>query len=86
MRNPGGHVRITSPDGIREADSFTCRHCGAIRIVRAKERPENLGGLCRLCMGLVCPACVALARCDPLERKLERAEAAYEARRSYGMI
>jgi hypothetical protein len=36
-------------------------------------------------MGMICPDCVGAMRCDPLERKLERAEAAYEARRSYGL-
>jgi hypothetical protein len=85
MRRPGGYARISGPDGIEERDSFTCCHCGAVRLVMPRERPEDIGGLCRLCMGMICPACVGAMRCDPLEKKLQRAEAAYEARRSYGL-
>lgn len=85
MRRAGGFVRITGPDRTDEADSFTCKHCGCVKIVKAKQRPEDIGGLCKMCMGMICADCVKLMRCDPLEKKLERAEASYHARRSYGI-
>ena len=86
MRKPGGYATINDPEsGIEEMDAFTCRHCCRITHVRASQRPEDLGGLCKLCMGLICTRCVG-EPCDVIERKLERAEASYRARRSYGMV
>ncbi len=72
-------------EGVTEFDSFTCGHCGNVRHVRAKERPEDTGGLCKQCMKLICPHCLATGRCDPLEKKLERAERRDAALRSYGL-
>jgi hypothetical protein len=72
MRNAGGYAFIVNPtpgkirldggrvdmacEGITEYDSFTCGHCNCVRHVRARERPEDLGGLCKSCMKLICPA------------------------------
>jgi hypothetical protein len=74
MRRPGGYLVVAGAAGVAEADTFTCRHCQRVRLVRPKERPEDLGGLCRVCMGLVCPDCAGGA-CVPFERRLEMAEA-----------
>lgn len=71
--------------GTNEYDTFSCGHCNAIRHVRAKERPEDTGGLCKQCMKLICPHCLNTGRCDPLEKKLEMAERRDMALRSYGL-
>lgn len=86
MRNPGGYAIICEPGKSNlEFDTFSCRHCNRVIHVKAGARAEDLGGLCKICMGLICSACVDLGTCDPLEAKLARAEARYEALRSYGM-
>lgn len=85
MRKPGGALICTSPEGEKVRDTFTCGHCGGMVVVGEKERAEDIGGLCKLCMRLICAACVDRGLCDPFERKLERAEAAYHARRSYDL-
>lgn len=87
MRSPGGILICTSVDGAAvEHDTFTCAHCGAIVRVEHRASPEDMGGRCGVCDKLICPRCVKLGRCDPLEEKLKRAESSYEARRSYGLI
>lgn len=72
-------------EGVIEFDSFTCGHCGTVRHVRAKERPEDTGGLCKQCMKLICPHCLNTGRCDPLEKKIEEMEKRNMALRSYGL-
>jgi hypothetical protein len=73
MRRPGGYLQSVGPNGAAAADTFSCRHCQRIVVVRPKERPEDIGGLCRLCMGLVCAGCSG-GRCTPFERRLEAQE------------
>lgn len=86
MRRAGGYAYTFDVGGIRqEADSFTCAHCNRIVIVKPKCDPMDLGGMCRICDKMICPTCVDLGKCDPLEKKLEREEAKYRALRSYGM-
>jgi hypothetical protein len=85
MRNPGGYATWTGPDGMREADTFTCAHCNKIVHVKPLAPADELGGFCRNCMKAVCPACTDKG-CTPFERRLEDWEAAYHARRSYGVI
>ena len=83
MRNAQGYACITDPDhGIREADTFTCFHCNSINHVKAKADPSELGGLCKVCMKLICPRCVGQT-CVPFMKRIEREEARYHARRSY---
>lgn len=80
--------RLARPEDAREKtelDTFTCGHCGRLRHVRAKERPEDTGGLCKQCMSLICPHCLNSGRCDPLEKKLQRQEQRDSVLRSYGM-
>lgn len=99
MRNAGGYAFIVNPtpgkirldggrveavcEGITEYDSFTCGHCNSIRHVRARERPEDLGGLCKSCMKLICPACVGQG-CTPLEKRIGAMEQRDYLRRSNG--
>ena len=86
MRRAGGYAYTFDVGGIRqEADSFTCFHCNRVVIVKPKCDPCDLGGMCRICEKMICPACVDLGKCDPLEKKLERAEAKDRALRSYGL-
>lgn len=83
MRNPSGYATFTT-DGVitKERDTFTCFHCNRIVHVKPKCDPADLGALCKVCMRLVCPRCSDKG-CIPFEKKLERAEARYHARRSY---
>lgn len=85
MRNPGGWACVSSPDGTRDYNTFTCGHCNLIVIVRSKQDPANLGGLCKACMALICPRCVAKGTCTPFEKQLEAWEAKEIALRSYGV-
>jgi hypothetical protein len=59
---------------VQEKDSFTCFHCGTVHFVKPFQKPEEYGGICFVCKQLVCPGCVKLGKCDPLERKLARYE------------
>ena len=79
MRQAQGYSIITGPGpGAGEMDSFTCAHCNRVRMVKAGERAEDLGGICHLCgdkhrPSFVCEQCVGKG-CDPFEKKLERWE------------
>ena len=85
MRKPQGYAILFDAGGIHnEADSFTCGHCNAITLVKPKMDPTELGGLCKCCMRMICKRCVGQP-CDVIEKKLERMEASYHARRSYGL-
>lgn len=86
MRNPGGYAVWTEADGgIVERDSFTCRHCQFVVFVPPRTDPANLGGLCKQCMGLICPKCVAQGTCTPFEKALEKMEAKDRFLRSAGL-
>lgn len=84
MLRPGGYATLTSPDGLKEADTFTCGHCNAIRHVKAGQDPASIGGLCKCCMELICERCVG-EECVPLMKRIEQEEKRYEALRSYGL-
>lgn len=85
MRNPGGQFVCSSPDAVQEFDTFTCGHCNKVKMVQHKQRPEDIGGVCKMCMKLICEHCVNTGACDPFEEKLKREEAKYHALRSYGV-
>ena len=86
MRKPGGYGVLTDPAKGRaqEHDTFTCKHCSTIVRVKPLEPPENMGGLCKVCMSLICPQCVGKT-CHPWEEKLRMMEAKTAALRSYGL-
>ena len=75
MLRPQGYACIAEPNttGI-ELDTFSCGHCNRVRHVKPKQDPTEVGGLCKTCMRLICPACVNRGHCDPLEEKIERLE------------
>lgn len=64
---------LFGPDGKQEHATFTCAHCNAVRRVKPFCDPADLGGLCKVCMGVICEQCVSRG-CDPLEEKLKRVE------------
>lgn len=80
MRNAQGYARITSPEGVSECDTFTCFHCQRLTHVKPKCDPAELGGLCKVCMKLICSNCVGKS-CTPFLKTIERMEARYHARR-----
>ena len=85
MLRPGGYACIADPVfGRRELDTFTCAHCNRITHVKPEQRPEDIGGLCKVCMGLICPMCVGRA-CVPFLKKLDQMEARARALRSHGI-
>jgi len=75
-----GYATLTTPEGVRECDTFTCAHCQNIRRVAPFCDPADLGGLCKTCMGVICEKCVG-GVCDPIMKKIERQEKAAQARR-----
>lgn len=86
MRKPGGYAVWTDADGqVKETDTFTCHHCQFVVFVPARTDPANLGGLCKQCMGLICPTCVAKGICTPFEKALEQMEARGRFLRSAGL-
>ena len=71
---PQGEGTIFYEDGkVEQHSTITCKHCQRIVIVKARQRPEDVGGFCTLCSGLICPNCVGKG-CDTFEAKLERLE------------
>lgn len=83
MRKPQGYSQITgrglvglTDPGLaslhrdKECDTFTCKHCNTIVFVPPLTDPANMGGLCKICMGLICPACCDKG-CSPFEAQLE---------------
>jgi hypothetical protein len=75
MLRPGGYACISDPDaGVTEFDTTTCAHCNRITHIKAGQRPEDIGGLCKQCMGLICPKCVGQP-CVPFLKRLDEMEA-----------
>ena len=84
MLRPGGYAHIFDGDGTqREFDTITCFHCNRMKHVKPYCDPADLGGLCKVCMKLVCAKCVG-KRCVPFEKRLEKVEARARALMSYG--
>lgn len=97
MRNPGGYGQIIcdgSPSRAvafdefgrvvaQETDTFTCGHCNKVVFVPTRADPANIGGMCKQCMSLVCPICVNVGNCTPLEKKIQEMERRAATLRSY---
>lgn len=97
---PQGFAEVVSPDGGRinldrfqcdelragtnRYDSMTCNHCNRITHIKPKMDPAEMGGLCKICMKLICKYCLDQG-CLPFEKKLEMIEKKEIALRSYGM-
>ena len=86
MRNSGGVLIASDPDGgVREQDTFTCVHCQKVSGVQPMQKPEEIGGLCKQCMGLICASCAGEGTCRPWEEQMDEREAKANALRSYGL-
>lgn len=85
MRRPQGYACISEPEQNKEFDTFSCGHCNCIKHVKPMQRAEDMGGLCKQCMKLICGPCLNLGTCDPLEKQIERMEARDHTLRSYGL-
>ena len=76
MLRAGNYSITVYPDRPpKEEDSFTCGHCQKVTFVKPGQRADDLGGLCKVCMNLICPECVDLMICEPFEEKLKKSEA-----------
>ncbi len=78
MRNPGGVGVITDPNvaaPYQECDTFTCGHCQYVVFVPVRQNPEDIGGLCKQCMVLICPKCVDRMVCVTWEQMIAMQEA-----------
>ena len=74
MLRSSGLLETFSPYGNQKADTFTCKHCNRIVVVKPFADPADMGGRCTCCDGLICKNCVGKG-CDPMEEKLNRMEA-----------
>lgn len=76
MRKPGGYAVIDDwMTGRRECDTFTCSHCQQVVAVKPTMKVDEIGDICHGCMKMICRRCVVMRTCDPIDKKLERAEA-----------
>ena len=76
MQKANNYSIITQPGAASvEQDSYTCYHCNKVVFVKPKQKGEDVGGICKLCMQLICPSCTDKGVCDPFEEKLKREEA-----------
>ena len=74
MLRPGGYLHSFGGDlPEQENDTFTCKHCNRVVIVKLRCDPADMGGRCFNCDGLICPRCVGKG-CTPFEKRLEQIE------------
>ena len=65
--SPKGYITISGPDGVIEADTLQCVHCGGHW--RVEPGSGKIRGFCTNCNGPVCgPGC---EKCVPIEKQLE---------------
>jgi hypothetical protein len=83
--HPSGHGTESGPDGTHHEDFYVCCHCQRGTVVSPREDPANLGGLCKVCMRMICTRCVSKGGCDPWEEQMERMEARQRFLRSAGL-
>ena len=81
--NLDGFQCVETREGYNEFDTLACGHCNRVVHVLARQRPEDIGGLCKQCMRCICPQCVGEGRCFPLEKRIEEWEEAGRRRRMY---
>jgi hypothetical protein len=85
QRSASGRGAESGPDGTEYEDFFVCFHCQYTTFVQPKEDPANLGGLCKICMKLICAKCVAKNTCTPWEKRMEKMEARQRFLNSAGL-
>lgn len=95
MRNPSAFTFETdlATGNVKEGETYQCKHCQRHTHIKPFQRPEDIGGLCRRCMKVMCPRCSDLAAkgaaCIPFEQRhveeIERGIERQRALRSYGL-
>ncbi len=87
MRRANNYSTLTDPSGVLERDGYTCNHCTCIVHVQPRQRPEDLGGLCKVCMELLCPLCyrrrMAGEVCQTWEAQMDKMEASARFNREF---
>jgi ribosomal protein S27E len=84
VRDPGGWLQETFRNGtVVEHDTYACRHCGHQTIVPHSARTVAVPR-CTICGKRICRQCVGKG-CYPLEKQIERIEAADRLRREMGL-
>ena len=87
MRSPHGYAVVTEEGRTKEEfDTVTCFHCNALFRVAPASDPADIGGLCKLCMQLVCGPCADKGQCTPWEKQMEEIEARDRFLRSAGLL
>ena len=92
MRIANNYSTLTDPMyGVVERDGFVCNHCQKIVTVMPLQPAEDMGGLCKVCDGLICPKCYddRMAKgitCVTWEAQLELIESRDRFLRSAGII
>ena len=66
-------TRVQINSGQHRLDTATCFHCGSVFHVGARQRPEDIGGMCPQCWHIICPRCLDKP-CTPWERQMEELE------------
>ncbi len=77
MKKQGGYsLIVNAADSGRniECDTYTCRHCQRIVMVKPMCDPMDLGRRCGGCDGLLCRRCSALDGCSHIEKRLAQME------------
>jgi hypothetical protein len=89
-RGPRSHFETFGEKGSIAVDLFRCQHCGrqvfcCDPVTKRPKRAEDCGGVCNNCGQNICPACVNLGTCTPLEEAMRRQEERYHRRKEYGL-
>lgn len=98
---PHGYATVTTPEaasgrlnglkveqfnsGTNEYDTVTCNHCNSVTHIRPRMDPADMGGLCKICMKMICAGCLDQG-CKPFEKKIEEMEKADYLRRQNAMV
>jgi hypothetical protein len=72
------YVVEKGPGILREQDLASCGHCQMQMAVKPATHGQIISRLlppCHGCGKFICNVCMAAQRCDPWEKKMERAEA-----------
>ena len=83
LRKPDGQIFITQPGmPTIERDTFQCRHCQKICIVRKGSHTQR--GYCFMCYGPTCGRKMCSEGCTPWEAKMEAREGRRQFHKAMG--